>query len=115
MAKYYDKKHKRDLSLKRGKEYGYSEKNIATRRPSDSLGHVKIGPYEIENKISPVNYRFKLPSSMKIHPTFHVSLLEKSPLNARTVVYEADAYGQDAEEWQFEMILDKQLRNGKLY
>ena len=32
--------------------------------------------------MGPINYELSLPYIMKIHPVFHVLLLEKAPLNA---------------------------------
>lgn len=34
------------------------------------------GPYEIEKLINPTAVRLKLPASLHVHPTFHVSLLK---------------------------------------
>jgi len=34
-----------------------------------------IGPFQVVQVLSPVAYKLKLPSSMKCHPVFHISLL----------------------------------------
>ena len=38
-----------------------------------------VGPFTIERKVNSVAYKLKLPETIKIHPVFHVSLLQ--PLN----------------------------------
>lgn len=35
-----------------------------------------VGPFVVERVVSPVAYKLKLPESLKIHPVFHVSLLQ---------------------------------------
>jgi hypothetical protein len=57
-------------------------KNIVTKRPSDKLDHKKLGPFEIIEVKGPVNYRLKLLKTIKIHPTFYISLLELVPLGS---------------------------------
>jgi Chromo (CHRromatin Organisation MOdifier) domain len=54
------------------------QKHIKTKRPSSKLDFKKLGPYEIEQRTSTVNYRLKLLKGSRIHPVFHVSLLEKA-------------------------------------
>ena len=54
-------------------------KNVATKRPSDKLDHKKLRLFEIIEVKGLVNYRLKLLKTIKIHPTFHISLLEPAP------------------------------------
>jgi hypothetical protein len=35
-----------------------------------------LGPFPVEKVVSPVAYKLHLPKSLKIHPVFHVSLLQ---------------------------------------
>ena len=51
--------------------------NIKTTCPSDKLDHRRLGPYPIERAVSDVAYKLRLPPSLsRLHPIFHVSLLE---------------------------------------
>ena len=54
-------------------------KNITTRRPSKKLDHRRLGPFEVVADArlrTPYAVRLALPDTMRIHPVFHVSLLE---------------------------------------
>jgi len=52
-------------------------KNIKTKNPSEKLDYKLRGKFEIKKPDGMNAYRFKLPPlSGKIHPVFHVSLLE---------------------------------------
>jgi len=52
-------------------------KNIKTKRPSKKLDYKLRGKFEIETLCGTNAYRLKLPPlSGKIHPVFHVSLME---------------------------------------
>ena len=50
--------------------------HISTRRPSSKLDIRRLGPYPIIGPIGKSAFKLLLPRSMKIHPVFHVSLLE---------------------------------------
>ena len=111
-AIYYDKHHGEGPTLKRGEKVFLLRRNIKTKRPSQKLDHQKIGPFTIEAKTGPVNYRLKLPKSMKrIHPVFHISLLEPAPKNA--IPTENIEIESDDDEYEVEQILDYKQVNGR--
>jgi len=92
-------------------------RHIKTSRPSSKLDYKKLGPFKISHIINPVTFKLKLPPSMKIHPVFHVSLLEPK---TRDIIQDfiqpppppeiIDSY----EEFEVEEILDSRLHRGKL-
>jgi hypothetical protein len=53
-----------------------STKNIRTTRPSKKLDQRRRGPFSVSEIIGPRAYRLTLPGNLKIHPVFHVNLLE---------------------------------------
>ena len=89
---------------------------MKTRRPSKKLDYKKVGPFLI-NKIyptndglSPVNYKLQLPPDARIHPVFHISLLEPADPNTplqKTFHYEIE----EENEFEVEAILAKEGQN----
>jgi transposase InsO family protein len=102
---YVNKKRKTAPQLKRGDKVYLHTKNLRTKRPSKGLDNVKVGPFLISERNGPVTYTLELPPDAKIHPRFHISLLEpadpETPLQ-RTFRYEIE----EEKEFEVEKILD---------
>jgi len=71
-----DKFRKQNPNISVGDKVWLLRRNLKTRRPSDKLDYRRLGPFHVSKQINEVAYMLDLPSSMKIHPVFHVSLLE---------------------------------------
>jgi hypothetical protein len=93
-------------------------RNVKTLRPSDKLDAKKLGPFRIDKPVGKSAFRLQLPDSVKIHPVFHVSLLERyfpNTLPSRPTPEHPDPEIIDGEEhWQVEAILDSQLHRRQL-
>ena len=110
MAKYYNSKRIGGPILKEGGKAYLLRKNIKTTRPSDKLDYTKLGPFRVSKVLGPVNYELDLPAKMRIHPRFHISVLEpadpETPL--QTNPPGIDPSSQSA-EYEVETILDRRL------
>ncbi len=62
--------------LEIGDEVWLLRRHIKTTWPSTKLDYKKLGKFKIIQKVSSYAYKLDLPPSMKIHPVFHISLLE---------------------------------------
>jgi hypothetical protein len=89
-AKQANKKRSEGPDLREGGMVYLLRRNIKTKRPSDKLDHTKIGPFKIMKKLGPVTFKLEMPEGMRIHPVFHISLLEPTPPNARLGPVEID-------------------------
>ena len=76
----YANQHCHHLKFKIGDKVLLSIKNINNpvdkNRPTRKLSPSFIGPYTITEVISTTAYKLDLPSSLKIYPVFHISLLK---------------------------------------
>ena len=72
----YDQYRKPDPNLKSGYMVWLIPRNVKTMRPSKKLDYKKIGPFKFINRVGTNSYKLDLPTSMRIHNTFHISLLE---------------------------------------
>jgi hypothetical protein len=78
MKNYYNPKRMKGLSFKEGDIIYLATKNISIKRPSKKLNYKYIRPYKIIQKISENNYKLDLPPKVKLHPIFHIALLESA-------------------------------------
>jgi hypothetical protein len=106
MARYANQKRIEGPTFGEGDKVYLWRRNIKTRRPNSKLDFLKIGPYEVKAKKGPVNYELRLPSQMRIHPVFHVSLLE--PADPETPVDTQVKIHPESQETEFEVekVLD---------
>ena len=114
--KYADVK-RTDHSFKVGDLVWLLRKHMPTARPTTKLDHRKIGPFKITKQINRVAFELNLPSNMKIHPVFHVSLFEKhvaSKIPSRTAPPPPPTIINNSLEYEVDKILDSRLYYGKL-
>ena len=71
-----DKSRKQHPPIRVGDKVWLLRRNLKTHRPSNKLDYRHLGPFSIIKRVNEVAYQLELPPSMKIHPVFHVSLLE---------------------------------------
>ena len=86
-----------------------------------------IGPFAIKKKLSPLNYELDLPSTLSIHPVFHISKLKLYKESEQFSEVRADnptrplpelIAGNDSEaEYEVEAIKGKRMRKygGRMY
>lgn len=100
-----------------GDEVWLLRRNFRTRRPNDKLDFKRVGRFKILEKISSHAYKLQLPSSMRMHPVFHVSLLEPVYNDALETQVQPPAPPievDDQSEYEVEQILDSRRRRNQL-
>jgi hypothetical protein len=102
--------------LKEGDYVWLKRGNLQTTRPSPKLDFKRVGKFKIEKKVSSHAYKLELPPSMKVHPVFHISLLEPAsndPLQGQTQPPPPPTIIAGQQEWDVEEILEARTRYRK--
>jgi len=76
MKKYYDQKATELPGIEVGDLVMLNAKNIRTKQPSKKLSPKRYGPFKVLEKEESRAYKLEISPRWKIHPVFHVSLLE---------------------------------------
>jgi hypothetical protein len=117
MTMYANRKRLEGPTLKGGDKVYLLRRNIRSAKPTKKLDAVKLGPFKILKKKGPVNYELELPKKMRIHPVFHVSLLEPATPDA-TLQQDVRDIDPEIQEpiYQVERILkERTVRGQKQY
>jgi len=114
---YYDAGRKPDPNLQSGDMVWLLPRNIRTTRPCKKLDYKKIGPFKIWARIGESAYKLDLPPSMRIHNTFHISLLElyhDDKFSSQRTQPPPPIIIEGEPEYELEQITDSPLHYGKL-
>ena len=115
-AQYYDAKHK-PIQFQKGDRVWLRSVNVRTERQSRKLDWKRLGPFTITERIGTQAYRLELPKAMKIHPVFHVVLLEpykQSDIPGRTRDPPPPVIIDDGVQYEVEEILDAKISRRRL-
>ncbi|KIO17550.1 hypothetical protein M407DRAFT_84869, partial [Tulasnella calospora MUT 4182] len=115
--RFYNEHRDQEAELEENDRVWLESKNITTDRPSTKLAAKRLGPYHIKKKISSHAYELDLPSTMKIHPVFHISLLtryEEDTIPGRIQPTPPPVIVDEEEEWEVEAILNSRYYRKKL-
>jgi hypothetical protein len=116
MARWYDKHHLKAPEFKPGDEVMLDRRNVQTKRPMNKLDHKKMGPFKVTKAVGRRAYQLELPPQMRIHPVFHVSLLEpyKSPADPQRRVEPPEVEEIDGEvNWVVREVADSRVNRQK--
>lgn len=94
-----------------------SSKNIKSQRPTGKLDYKKLGPFKIVSLIGSRAYKLELPSSMRIHPVFHINLLEPyktDKIVGRPVKELPPVIVNGHQEYEVEYIVDSRRHHNTL-
>ena len=119
----YANKKRRDEQFKVGEKVYLSTENLPIVTGVSKLNPKYIGPFEIIQIVNSVAVKLKLPPTMNIVNTFHVSKLkkvkssesftERSTLNQQEPVI-VNRNDQSLNEWEVDEIIGKRVRNRRV-
>jgi hypothetical protein len=117
-AQHFDTKAMPQPDFQIGDKVWLSSTNLRTSRPARKLDYKRVGPFTIMEKVNSRSYRLDLPKTMKVHPVFHVSLLERfhpDSIPGRIARPPPPLIVAGEDEWEVEAILDSKMTRNRLY
>jgi hypothetical protein len=108
--------HRRDVVFSVGDKVRLSAANLSLPSSmSRKLTARFLGPFDVERVVSPVVYKLKLPDSLKIHPVFHVSMLQPWRVDAEFPAHQSvptrpPPVDVDDNRYEVDRLLDKRTR-----
>ena len=81
---FYHNKYIKERIYRPGKSVWLSDKHIKTKQ-NPKFEHKYFGPFEIVEVVGKQVYKLKLPAKWRIHPMFHVLLLERDVIRREMV------------------------------
>jgi len=112
MKKYYDRKATEQPNLEVGDLVMLNAKNIRTKRPAKKLSPKLYGPFKVFEKKGNRAYKLEISPRWKIHPVFHVSILEPYRTSNRPNHEQPTRDPEEIEgdlEWEVERIVKSEI------
>jgi hypothetical protein len=114
----YTNQHRQHIQYKEGDRVLLSTNDIRWKgKVTPKLSPRYIGPFVIAKVLSPLNYQLNLPSSLPVHPVFHISKLKLWKGNGKTFPSRVQESSRPApeviqgqEEYEVEQVLNKRKR-----
>jgi hypothetical protein len=75
----------------------YKQMTLKQAKKNNKLSPKYYGPYKVFQNIGTMAYKFKLPTSSRVHPVFHVSCLKKvigEKIPVQTILPKLDEEGK---------------------
>jgi hypothetical protein len=112
MRRYYDRKALQQPDYNEGDLVMLNGKNIRTKRPSKKLSPKLYGPFKIIEARGQRAFKLEISPTWKIHPTFHVSLLEPYRTSVREGREQPPREPEEIDgdlEWEVERIVKSEI------
>src|SRR6267154_1533826 len=112
MKRYYDRKAIAQPKIEIGDLVMVNAKNIRTKRQSKKLSPKLQGPFKVLERRGNRAYKLEISPRWKIHPVFHVSLLEPYRVSERPNREQPPREPEDIEgdlEWELEKIVKSEV------
>ena len=117
MKHYADQKRNESPAFDVGDEVLLSTAHLRLKRPARKLSERFAGPFKVVQRVSSTAYKLRLPADLqRIHPVFHVSLLQlvrKSAIPHRPQE-PPPMLAIDGPEYEVANIVDSRIRQGQL-